>query len=169
VVAEYRRRVAYSCGLLFSLLLGISLVAVLTIYARLLIESHSLAEVTAAGQRGDTTSLKVYSANLKKANRLIEILSGDRAGLHSAVAPLDEILARRPAGIKMTSIVFERSKDNQWTVKLMGLSSRRKDIMDFTAALKTVPMFTAVESPFSNLIKDKDSEFSLNLNLKPTP
>ncbi len=61
---------------------------------------------------------------------------------------------------------FKRNGKNIEVVRLSGLAKTRQALVDFSEKLKKLDFVEVVDLPVSNLAKDRDLEFSLNLKLK---
>jgi Tfp pilus assembly protein PilN len=85
----------------------------------------------------------------------------------SVLKILDEIIKVKPSGISVSSISFSRERDfkeKRGTLVLVsGLAKDRESLIDFSANLKKSIMFSFVEIPVSNLTRDKNLPFSLNI------
>lgn len=168
VRAEFYRRVFNSYGLAVAILLLISLVAVSAYFVQLRFENNTLSELVKK-QRGDANAAGTanYEADLARANKIINSLSSDIANPHFATLLIENVLSSRAAGIKLNAIDLSKPEGGKWLLKLNGVSSSRKEMLAFTENLKKNPLFTEVDSPFSNLIKEADSNFAITLTLSP--
>lgn len=107
-------------------------------------------------------SEEVYKL-LETANQRVNFLS-----LYSDLfltTAVKEILARRPAGVVITSLAYHPQENANGrsvaVVSLKGVASRREVIMEFVKNLQTEPTFVGINVPVSSFAKDRDIEFSL--------
>jgi hypothetical protein len=164
VAAESRGRYRIVNEYLLALLLLIALAAAGAFYSSLLIENRSLTEKQAALEKGaGHEEASGYANDLKAANELLAKMAADKSGLR-AVSPLfDTLISLRPAGIRLNTIALDKADGKLWQIKLAGRSSRRSDLLEYVEDLKGSGLFKTVDSPFSNLIKEGDSDFALTL------
>lgn len=165
---EYYRRLAVVASLMIIALLGISLLVAGTFY-QLQLTQKQLLEDSLAGltKESGVKEAATFVADQDLANLLIARIVSDKVNLHAVSALLEAVSQNRPAGVKLATIGLERGADGQWLMKLAGQAARRTDLITFTDALKLDKTFSAVDSPFSNLIKEFNSEFVINLILAP--
>jgi len=104
-----------------------------------------------------------FYQRLETANQQVDFLSF-QLGL-SLTAATKEILARRPAGVTITSLAYHPQENATGrlvaVVSLKGVASRREVIVEFVKDLQTEPTFTGINVPVSSFAKDRDIEFSL--------
>ena len=112
--------------------------------------------------QGASGSEDVYRL-LEMANQRMNFLSL-RSDL-SLVSGVKEILARRPAGVIITSLAYHPQENSNSRlvagVSLKGVASRREAIMEFVKNLQPEPTFSGINVPVSSFAKDRDIEFSL--------
>lgn len=78
---------------------------------------------------------------------------------------LEGVLSVRPPGVRLLRLALE-TEANQFVLNLSGLALSRTDLLNFVDRLKRDEVWATVDSPVSNLIKDKNVEFTLKLTLK---
>lgn len=69
------------------------------------------------------------------------------------------ILEEKPEGVKINNLFFDKKK-----ITIQGFSNTRQGLFLLVDNLKKKG-FKKVESPISNIIKEKDIEFSINIDL----
>lgn len=69
------------------------------------------------------------------------------------------ILEEKPEGVKINNLFFDKKK-----ITIQGFSNTRQGLLLLVDNLKKKG-FKKVESPISNIIKEKDIEFSINIDL----
>lgn len=163
---EYHQRVALIYLLSLIGLLLVALVVLGSFYLSLVIEKKSLVDSGKTGSKYfDTEDLADYSGNILRVNKMITLLTTNRNQLHQVTEVLDRLVEARPAGIKLTSLSVGRQDDGRWAAVIQGISSQRKNIINLIDSLKKDPLFSVVDSPFSNLIKDGRSDFIMTVFL----
>ncbi len=70
------------------------------------------------------------------------------------------IIGNKTDGIKLDAFLYDKGK-----IIVRGESETRKELLSFIEALKRERQFTEVESPASNLLKEKDIEFNILIGL----
>ncbi|MCX6713154.1 MAG: hypothetical protein NTY66_03035 [Candidatus Vogelbacteria bacterium] len=169
ITAEYRVR--YISVALFAVgLVGvIALVVVGSVYGAQRIEARTLRQsLTQFEQSKKLGTNANYVTDLAKANSSITRLTTDKNSLRRVSMVLDELARFRPAGIRISGVNLERGTGQGWLVRLAGQAARRQDILTYVEALKKQTIFTSVESPLSNLVKEANSDFALVLSFQPS-
>jgi Tfp pilus assembly protein PilN len=75
------------------------------------------------------------------------------------------ILANKISGIHINEFIYTSSDGKTAAISLSGISSSREVLMNYVKILDKSGSFKNVESPISNLAKDKDFDFSINLSV----
>lgn len=74
------------------------------------------------------------------------------------------IINRKTSAIKISSIFFDKEKDKE-KITIRGVAERRDDMLYFIDSLKAEKLFKKVELPVSSLLKDKDVDFAISVEL----
>jgi len=163
---EYHRRLFRGYALGFGALLVIALISVSAYYGAQKISAGSLLEMAERQKsQSDLVGVETFVADIKEANKAIGLIAGGMANVHSLSAVFDQVISSRGTGIKLTAFDFSKNETGQWSLKLNGVYSRRQDVIAFTSALKSNAIFSSVDSPFSNLIKESNGEFVVTMNM----
>jgi hypothetical protein len=64
---------------------------------------------------------------------------------------------------KTTKIILPKLKEK--TVQIQGLAKTREAFLNFKQNLTDSPLFSGLESPFSNLLKEEDIKFTINAQI----
>jgi len=108
---------------------------------------------------------------------LQEWLSGFNAKLQTLTAfaetaeptrLIDKVLEEKVAGIRLTGFVWTFAK-NKATLAVSGTARDRQALIALEDSLNASGQFGSVSLPLSNLARDKDIEFQVNLTLAQTP
>lgn len=75
----------------------------------------------------------------------------------------DQVILQKMPDIKLTAISYDVEKDGTKQVSVQGFAQDRERLLLFRQALQNDPLFSAVDLPISNFVKEKDITFSLNL------
>lgn len=97
---------------------------------------------------------------VEKLNVKISLLSSGQKNIEEKSAIIKSILEEKTSKIKINDFFLEKGK-----VSIQGLSDSREDLLAFIASLKNKKYFKKVESPVSNLIKEKNIEFIISIEL----
>jgi len=169
VLKEYRKRLILGYGFSLCLVFLISIISIASFYGALLIEKRSLEQTLASESAGvGAKEFDMFTDQVGQANRMIKTIVEDRQNVHSATVVLDEVLKVRPRAVRIFSFDLAKAEANTWSFKLSGKSARRQELLSFTNDLKKSALFQKVDSPFSNLIKDTNSDFSVILTVVPS-
>ncbi len=101
---------------------------------------------------------------------LSRLLTAYEEGIQRRRSPSSEIsliLSVLPKGVAINSFAFNRKINDETdkSVALTGTADTREVFLSFTEALRKIPFFAEVESPVSNLLREKGVDFSLNIKL----
>ncbi|MBU2036666.1 PilN domain-containing protein [Patescibacteria group bacterium] len=153
--------VFYGSGLLCSLSVFIFLLIV--IWFSLFIQLKSLGESLDIAQRSQQgQDLKAHQDLIKELNVKIEKLGQsekDRQNYSLIFLALAKIM---PAGTRIERL----SLDEKNQMVIAGYAQKRENLLDLKASLEKSALFTDIESPLTNLIKQTDIAFSFTLTVK---
>ncbi len=76
------------------------------------------------------------------------------------------IINNKNSGISIIKLSFDYTKDKQLSFLVNGISKNRESLVTFVDSLKSEPGFTSVDFPISDLAKDDDINFTLNIITK---
>ncbi len=98
---------------------------------------------------------------IKRTNSLASILSDVKSNQFSGI--IDNIILLKNKGIKINSISIVDYDKSTIRIILNGISKTRDNLTAFDKELKKSQLFQSVDLPVSNLIKNIDAGFSMNL------
>ncbi len=84
----------------------------------------------------------------------------------AAWAVLARISRLKPSAVVVSHLDWEAEAAGGARLAMRGRATSRADLLDFVDRLEAENYFDSVESPISNLIKDRDLDFSLALIIK---
>ena len=79
------------------------------------------------------------------------------------VSILGEIVKAKPEGVHINNINFINDKISTSTITILGVSSDRPNLILFSKRLQENPRWSSVDLPISNLAKDFDINFNINI------
>jgi Tfp pilus assembly protein PilN len=97
---------------------------------------------------------------VQELNKKISILENGQKNISEKSAIIKNIISRKPEKITISGFLFDKNK-----ISIQGFSDRRDNMLNFINSLKQEKSFKKVESPISNLLKEKDIEFSISIEL----
>lgn len=78
---------------------------------------------------------------------------------------IDHLVDAKGPGIKLNDIQFG-NQNGHTSLSLSGVSADRESLVAFSKALEKQPEYSSVKVPVSNFIKDRNIEFSLDIQGK---
>lgn len=106
-------------------------------------------------------------AETVKINKIVSEYGNNEARRHSLSDLLISIFRAAPQGVSVESIVLLKNKDGVFILGLGGNASTREEFISYYSVLQKVPAFSEVLSPVSNLLEESNTEFKLDLKIKP--
>lgn len=165
-IQEYRhRRAIIAQGLIFCLLvialgLGIIFYFSLRVKARVVSDELTRRETEVSAIVSPEERLAI--AALENRLRLILDFPQPTTSLSSVVAGIQ---GKLNSTVVLNSLNYQRESATKATLSLRGMAATRGALLSFIESLKTEPLFTAIDSPVSNLIRDREVAFSIVINL----
>lgn len=161
-----RRLVAfYSVGLLGIVATFIGLL--LSINAYLSIQTASLAEQIAAFQTSPRTraiqSMELTVGDFTEFAKRIQNVKRTLVPLHPILPDIERSI---PSGITVNGISLD-TQNNKGTI--VGFAAVRNDVVAFKENLEKLPWISLVDSPISNIIRERDITFSFGITTKFAP
>ena len=77
------------------------------------------------------------------------------------------IISKKPRAIRITGFDYAGTGTSTADVVVRGISATREDLVSFVKTLKDTKTFKDAVLPVSNLAKDKNISFSINLTVAP--
>jgi hypothetical protein len=108
---------------------------------------------------------------VKIRRRLAELAKNQQ--VTTASAAILEILTVRPAGLQISAIQYRRAAPQagapgQSTLSLRGVAKTRNDLLLFVDSLKSLDIFSGIDSPVGNLVRERDAPFLITLTRSST-
>ncbi len=151
----------YGSAVLGSLSIFIVLLAV--IWLSLFIQLKSLnASLDVAKQSQQGQDLKTQQDLIKELNAQIEKISQFEK-THKSYSPVLLALAKiMPVGTKLERLTL----DEKNKMAIFGYAATREAVLNLKNSLEKSALFTKIDSPLTNLIKQTDINFSFSLDAK---
>lgn len=155
---DYRRGV-WAVVLIFLLITaGMALVLMFPSYLVLSLEEKEVkSDLEKIDQRIKGQELSLNESRLKDLESKRAFLGAMETASTTANL-IKEILNARKPGIKITNINYAEGG-----FSLQGVAERRTNLLEFIKALKSLPTYKEVNAPLSNLLSEKNVNFSLTL------
>lgn len=162
-----KRLFAVFAVLIFSIV-AIGAVVLIPMYSLILSYKNDLNKELAVYSKKDAKLADSAAAlEIKKLNNRLD--SAEKMSKTKELNSIFEnIFARKNNGVKITFFSYEKGKEpkNEGSVHLSGTAETRDDLLLFESRLKKDWGESEVVSPVSNLINEKDFDFSLILRVK---
>lgn len=163
VFAEYRSRRRVVGGYLALGLLFSALALGGTLWWQLRLQQLELKDNFGKLAAGDPN--EELKDVLRQTNVTVSLLR--RAGHERPIAALwQAVLIHRPGKLTLNGWTSEAATaQTAGTIKLSGVAPDRQTLLDFLNALRQEPTFSAIDSPITNLIKNREIPFNIQLTL----
>lgn len=165
---EYRSRKRVVAGGLFLGLVVMAMILSGTIYFGLYLRRQAAVQ-TLAGlkQESETIASAALAADLAGLDEQVRLLSGVPLAESPFVSLLERVLGHRNQGIRITNIRYVAEAEGE-VIDLAGVALSRQSLLAFIEAFKNDEAFASIDSPISNLIKDRDVPFTLSIVVAET-
>lgn len=97
--------------------------------------------------------------DINKKIKAISVIQGEFVPWAKLFVVLSE---KTPEGVFLSSV--EINQDTK-TLSITGFAANRASFLDFKNSLENDPLFTNIESPVGNILKQKDIDFTLRITL----
>ncbi len=103
------------------------------------------------------------NASLKNINLKLTVLSPYRSGI-SAEDLFAKIIEKKTLNIRIGSFVYKKALGKEQSlITISGIARDRESLSTFVQVLENEPIFTKVNLPVSNLTKNKNPDFSIEI------
>jgi len=113
------------------------------------------------------------SEAFQESDKLNKILIDTNAKLASLKVTKDQVyiadliknvISKRDLNIRVNGIMYKRGSAGAMSViTLAGVAHNREQLSTFVQELRSLPLFTSVDLPVSSFAKDKNAEFSIQI------
>ncbi len=164
VIREYRFRVVSVWLILLSLVLLISsaLVTPTLLLVNSLVEAN---ELDLSEVREDQSANEEISKIIKTNNEIVKQVnnSQERVKFSELIYLLDDLAAEE---VNLTQFTFQEVDGKIDVISLIGFADTRGSLSDFREVLDKHESFSDIKLPISNLAKDRDITFSMQVTYK---
>lgn len=157
----------------FAVVTGFSLSAIVALGVLLLLPSYLslLGEKQEVGRELELARRRLYASEvdyiegeIANFNAKLEASETNEKEIHSATLILEKVLLLRPAAMRFERVSYESAAlAAPERISLQGHTSSRQELLDFIKRLEDSGLFKKINSPISNLLREKNIDFSLLL------
>jgi hypothetical protein len=165
IKAEYaERRIVVILIFVISLLISIIVMLLPTWLSSLYKEMETKKESDKMNQYLATFNVTPTVDLIKSINQKLNIL--DTLLAYQKIIPnLDIIIAQKTSAIVLTSIAYTSASGDTATISIGGKAVTRDSLVTYVKKLQDTVKFKAVDLPISNLAKDKNISFTMNVTV----
>ena len=129
-------------------------------------EKEDIVQLDKINQSALSKETETVTSVIKSMNIKLDILD-KTLKYPEAINLIDIILSKKTPLIRLNNLVYTSSSQSGTTILLRGISDTRDSLVSFEKNLEQSGHFKTVDLPVSNLAKDRDIIFSINLSLGP--
>ncbi|MBI5816957.1 MAG: PilN domain-containing protein [Candidatus Yonathbacteria bacterium] len=166
-ISEYRIRLVTTA---LVMLAATVLIATVLLFPAYLLASHKRTTVLddlskASDQNISSQDAKDLEKVIKETNAILDLLGtkGEKFSISSDI--LTKTAGFRTENIKLTGIFYDRN-DLTRSLSLKGSAASRQSLSGFIETLKKDAAFEDVSLPISDLVKDRNIDFTIMIKLK---
>lgn len=111
-------------------------------------------------------SFKTADDDIKSVNFLVSGYENDQNKRRELAPILSKFASVSRPEIKISYLNLRKTNEGAFSLLIRGKASIREAFLAYLENLKSLPEAESVVSPISNLLKDRDSDFSLEIKLK---
>ena len=167
IISEYRIRLVTTALIMLAVII---LIAMTLLFPAYLLASHKRAIVLEdLSKIGDQTAssqeIKDLEKTIKETDAILDLLNakGQRFSVSSNI--IAKTASFRTENIKITGIFYDK-KDIEESLSLKGTATNRQSLSSFIEMLKKDVAFRDVSLPISDLVKDRNIDFTVMIKLK---
>ena len=158
---EYLRRLFVVIGIFSFSAISIGVILLLSLFVFLRDQEYSLErQLDISEERLSRGKIENIISLAEGLNNKISFFDSGQKNVEEKSAFFKIILEEKTNKIKINDFFFDKGK-----ILIQGISENRQDLLSFIDSLRNKKDFKKVESPVSNLIKEKDIEFKLTIEL----
>lgn len=168
IAKKRRRRFIVVLGMFAAAALLVSIILLLPSFFMFSFQEKYLdIQLASIKQSGELEKAGEIGKIAGELNKKSELILWGKAQSRPASSYLLKIVELEPAGVSLNTFNFSRNK-NKGTAEfsLAGTAEERGDLLTFVKKLEASRNFSKVNSPVSNLLAERNFNFSLILELK---
>ncbi len=163
LIKQYRLRLFFIALSALCVFVGVGFFSLLPSYFAVHSEEDNI--VGLRNTVGKSISLKSDKDLEKTLSDIKQNISALKIPEKDAISIIGDIVKVRPDGVRLNDINFGSYTATSSAVSILGVSSDRPSLILFSRKLKENPKFSSVDLPISNLAKDSDINFNINIAL----
>jgi len=125
-----------------------------------------LRRLDAARENFEQKSFKTADDEIKSVNLLVSGYENDQSKRKAFAPILGKFASVSRPEIRASYLNLRKTDGLAFSLLIRGKATRREAFLDYLESLKSLPEAESVASPISNLLKDSDLDFSLEIKLK---
>jgi Tfp pilus assembly protein PilN len=167
IISEYRIRLLTTALIMLAVTMVIAIVLLFPAY---LLASHKrtvvLEDLSKVGdQKASSQETKDLEKIIKETDATLDVLSGKGQTFSISSDILTKTAGFRTENIKITGIFYDKNS-TEGALSLKGSAVSRQSLTDFIEMLKKDLAFRDVSLPISDLVKDRNIDFTIIIKLK---
>ena len=111
------------------------------------------------------SSNSAFVSQINKTNEMVKALSLNIDDKDKISTLLEKTLAVKNSNIKISSLSSSLGHDQSESLTVYGVSNTRDGLIMFVKDIKSLGIFSSVDFPVSNLIKDSNIDFKIGLTV----
>lgn len=165
---ESLRRFIVVLGSGFLLLILIKITLSLSLFSYLVfLEKNMSDQLISVEKLAQLKTIDKLETEAKEINRLLSILQNAQEKSHIFSDNVSQVLEILPSSVKINSFRFKKNNDEpKPEITLMGEAATRTGLLIFVEKLEANIRFKKVTLPVSNLLTNKDIDFSITIELR---
>lgn len=167
IISEYRIRLITTALVMFAIII---LIAMTLLFPAYLLVSHKrtivLEDLSKAGdQNASSQEVKDLEKVIKETDVILDLLNAKGQKFSVSGDIVAKTAGLRTENIKITGIFYDK-KDLESSLSLKGSATSRQSLSSFIEMLKKDAAFADVSLPISDLVKDRNIDFTVMIKLK---
>lgn len=167
IISEYRVRLVATALVMLAVTM---LIAIVLLFPAYLLASHKrtvvLEDLSKIGDRdASSQELKDLEKIIKETDATLDLLGGKGQKFSISGDILTKTSGYKTENIKITGIFYDK-KDPESSLSLKGTAANRQSLTNFIEMLKKNTAYKDVILPISDLVKDRNIDFTIMIKLK---
>ncbi len=125
-----------------------------------------LRRLDAAKEGFEKKSFKTADDEIQNVNLLVSGYENDQSKRRALAPILSKFASVSRPEIRVAYLNLQNTNGGAFSLLIRGKATRREAFLTYLESLKSLPETESVASPISNLLKDSDLDFSLEIRLK---
>lgn len=165
---EKNQRLLLSLAMLLATSIVIGIVFMLPTYFSLIFTKDDVLRLLKASEEVFVRKeFKSLEDKITAVNNLINLYEANEKRRFSYSPILASITKNTSSLIELKNVALRRGDDGAFTIILEGEAAQRTTLLGYIAKLGKVSEFEDVRSPITNLLKESNANFVLNIKIKP--